>query len=363
MMKRILFIAAHRPDRSPSQRFRFEQYIDFLEKNGYHCHESCIISERDEKHFYNPGSFPFKAYIFLRSFAKRLLEFIRFYNYDIIFVHREAFMTGTTIFEHLYKRTKAKLIFDFDDSIWIHNVSDANKKLSWLKSPEKTGKIIAIADLVFAGNQYLADYAGKFNKNVVIIPTTIDTNEYKNLHLNSHSAVCIGWSGSMTTIKHFEYAIPFLVEIKKKYGSRVFFKVIGDAGYKNEELDIIGIGWKKEDEIKELSTIDIGIMPLPHDEWAKGKCGLKGLQYMALEIPTIMSPIGVNVEIIKDGINGFLAETIEEWIAKLSSLIESAELRNQIGRSGRKTVEENYSVASQEKKYLKYFDDIIKSSK
>ncbi|MBK9412665.1 MAG: glycosyltransferase family 4 protein [Bacteroidetes bacterium] len=362
-MKRILFIAAHRPDRSPSQRFRFEQYIEFLEKNGYHCKESCIINERDEKHFYNPGSFPFKAYIFLRSFAKRLFEFIRYYNYDIIFVHREAFMTGTTIFERLYKRTKAKLIFDFDDSIWIHNVSDANKKLSWLKSPEKTGKIIEMADLIFAGNQYLADYAKKYNSAVVIIPTTIDTNEYKNLNLNNHQAVCIGWSGSMTTIKHFEYAIPFLIEIKRKYGNRVYFKVIGDSGYKNEELGIKGIGWKKEEEIKELSTFDIGIMPLPHDEWAKGKCGLKGLQYMALEIPTIMSPVGVNVEIIKDGTNGFLAETTEDWINKLSSLIESEELRKQIGKSGRKTVEENYSVTSQEKNYLKYFNEIIENGK
>lgn len=359
-MKRILFVAAHRPNRSPSQRFRFEQYIKYLEENGYHCHQSFIIKEHYEKRFYNPGNFTHKAYIFLRSFVKRLWEVVRYFNYDIIFVQREAFMTGTTIFEYLYTKTNAKLVFDFDDSIWIHDVSDANKKLGWLKNPDKTSKIIELSDLVFAGNEYLADYARRFNKNVVIIPTTIDTNEYKNLHLNNHPSICIGWSGSMTTIKHFEYAIPFLLEIKKKYGDKVSFKVIGDASYRNEALGITGIAWNKEEEIKELSTFDIGIMPLPHDEWAKGKCGLKGLQYMALEISTIMSPVGVNTEIIKDGVNGFLAETNEEWINKLSLLIDSLDLRLQMGREGRRTVEKSYSVESQKENYLRYFNELIK---
>jgi len=359
IMKKVLFIGAHRPDRSPSQRFRFEQYINHLEENGFICHQSYLIKEWHEKKFYNPGNLTHKMYIFIRSFAKRLYEVVRYYNYDIIFVQREAFMTGTTLFERLYKLTKAKLIFDFDDAIWLHDVSEANKKLGWLKNPDKTGKIIRIADLIFAGNEYLAEYARKFNDNVVIIPTTIDTNEYRNLLLNTHPSVCIGWSGSMTTIKHFEYAIPFLTQLKNKYGNKISFKVIGDGSYRNEALGITGIAWNKEDEIKELSSFDIGIMPLPHDEWAKGKCGLKGLQYMALEIPTVMSPVGVNMEIIKDGTNGFLAETTDEWVEKVSLLLESEELRHKIGKEGRKTVVEKYSIESQKKNYLNHFNNII----
>ena len=237
----------------------------------------------------------------------------------------------------------------------------ANKNLLWLKNPSKISKIIKMSDMIFAGNQFLSDYAYPFNKNIVIVPTTIDTEEYKPITRESNSEkVCIGWSGSFTTIDHFSFAIPALKIIKQKYMEKVFFKVIGDGSYSNEELGIKGIAWNKQDEIKELSTIDIGIMPLPDDEWSKGKCGLKGLQYMALGIPTIMSSVGVNKVIIKDGVNGFLASEIDEWVSKISKLIEDKDLRMKMGKAGRVTVLENYSVDSQKSNYLKYFNQISK---
>src|SRR5690606_2468378 len=120
----------------------------------------------------------------------------------------------------------------------------------------------------------------------------IDTDEYQRVSLPPSESICIGWSGSFTTIEHFQYAVPALLKLKKKYGDAIRMKVIGDGKYKHEELGIQGIPWIKKDELKELSEIDIGIMPLPNDEWSKGKCGLKGLQYMALGIATIMSPVG-----------------------------------------------------------------------
>lgn len=355
--KRILFVAAHRPDRSPSQRFRFEQYLSFLKENGFEYDFSWLISEKDDKRFYAPGNLRTKLLILLKSWWKRRKDAWRAADYDIIFVQREAFMTGSTRFEKKFAKSGAKLVFDFDDAIWNLDTSEANKKFEWLKNPGKTAEIISMSHLVIAGNQYLASYAKRHNKNVVIVPTTIDTTEYRSVALDSarsdrSTPVCIGWSGSLTTIKHFEFAVPFLREIKKKYGDRVSIKVIGDATYSNEELGVRAIAWKKEDEVKELSTFDIGIMPLPDDEWAKGKCGLKGLQYMALGIPTIMSPVGVNTEIIRDGENGMLATTTEEWVAKLEQLIESKELRANIGRTALHTVKQQYSVDAWKGKYL-----------
>ena len=136
-------------------------------------------------------------------------------------------------------------------------------------------------------------------------------------------------------------------------------KVIGDGTYRNDALEIHGIAWNKQDEVKELSEMDIGIMPLPDDPWARGKCGLKGLQYMALGIPTIMSPVGVNTEIIQHGVNGFLASDTEQWVDVITRLIENRELREQIGEAARKTVIDKYSVVANRQVYLNAFNQLL----
>lgn len=359
-MKKVLFIASHRLNRSPGQRFRFEQYLSHLTKNGYSCDVSYLISEDDDIIFYKKGKLFRKLIIIIRSYLKRLRDAVRAGNYDLVFISRESFMTGSLFFEKQFRRSGTKIIYDFDDSIWLLDTSYANKKYEWLKDPNKTSKIISLSHMVFAGNRYLADYAAEFNSNVKIMPTTIDADKYKRMPVTKiQDVVCIGWTGSITTIKHFEYAIPFLKKIMEKYGNRVRIHVIGDGSYENEELKINGIPWHEKNELKELSFFDIGIMPLPDNEWTKGKCGLKGLQYMALEIPAIMSPVGVNTEIVNDGINGFLAGDENEWIEKLSRLIDDKSLREKIGKEARKTVMEKYSVDSQKNNYLNYFNELI----
>jgi glycosyltransferase involved in cell wall biosynthesis len=359
-MPRILFLAAHRPNRSPSQRYRFEQYFEYFRKKGYTCDLSWLLSDKDDKGLYNPGVNSHKLFIFLKSVFIRSKDILRASSYDIIFVQREAFMTGSVFFEKMMSRSKARFIFDFDDAIWNLDVSAANQKLSWLKKPGKTAELIRMADMVIAGNAYLANYAKHYNSRVCIIPTTIDTTVFTPPpDKHSSETVCIGWSGSLTTIKHFEFAIPFLRKLKNKYGKRISFKVMGDESYVNEEFGIHGIKWTPEREVAELASFDIGIMPLPDDEWVKGKCGLKGLSYMSLEVPTVMSNVGVNPEIIQDGKNGFIASTEEEWISKISALVESPELRLKIGKAGRQTVVDRYSVLSQRDEYLRIFDTLL----
>ena len=124
-------------------------------------------------------------------------------------------------------------------------------------------------------------------------------------------------------------------------------------------METQGLPWKVETEIKDLSEIDIGIMPLPDTEWAKGKCGLKGLQYMALGIATLMSPVGVNADIVKHGVNGYLPKTEQDWVNQISLLIENAELRKEIAMRGKETVEKQYSVQVWKQKYLDYFNQLI----
>lgn len=352
MKKRILYIAPHRPGRSPGQRFRFEQFLPFLELNGFEITYSYIVNEWDDRIFYQQGKYLQKIFIGLKAFIIRMRDVMRANKYDIVFVYREAHFIGTTFFEKLLAKGKAKMIFDFDDAIWLNDTSDANSNLKWLKKPEKTGKIIELCDHVIVGNNFLAGYARQFSSNVQIIPTVINTELYQSKKERTTNAINIGWTGSTTTIKHFELAIPFLKEIKNKYGSKIRIKLIVDAPYSNQELDVEHIPWDKSREVEDLDSIDIGIMPLPDNDWSRGKCGFKGIQYMGLGKPAIMSPVGVNTEIIQDGVNGFLASTNSEWVEKLTKLIESEELRFKMGKLARETIEQRYSLNSQKEMLL-----------
>lgn len=308
---------------------------------------------------YAKGNLARKVGFVRRSIAKRRADLACMDEFDIIFVCREALMTRSTWFERAFSRGSAKIIYDFDDSIWLPNVSEANDRWKWVKDPGKTAKLIALSDLVLAGNNYLADYAKSFNLATRVMPTTIDTDEYLPRPMRQEGPVVIGWSGSITTIQHFRHAMPALLELKAKYADRITFRVVGDGSFRQEELDIVGLPWKKETELDDLRAMDIGIMPLPDDGWARGKCGLKGLQYMALEIPTVMSPVGVNSDIITDGVNGYLAASTGEWVQRISALVEDAELREAMGKKARQTVVEQYSFAAWKDRYLALFNELI----
>lgn len=322
-----------------------------------------LVTKKDDKVLYAEEHYFSKFLITIKSFLKRLSDVRSASAFDIVFIQREAYLLGTSYFENRFKHSGAKVVFDFDDAIWLMDISDVNKKFSWLKRPTKTAEIISISDLVIAGNPYLADYARTYNPNVLMIPTSVDTEKFKRKEpIQVKDRICIGWTGSHTTIKHFSLAIPFLKELKQKYGKRIYFKVIGDPTYSEPELGITGHRWNKETEIEDLSEIDIGIMPLPDDAWSKGKCGLKSLEYMSLCIPPVVSPVGVNTDIVTNGVNGFIADKKEAWIEKISSLIESPELRKQMGEKARQTVIERYSVLAHQDTYVKVLNNLLSAT-
>lgn len=363
-MPSILFIVPHRFNRSPGQRFRCEQYIAPLKNAGFTVTYSNIISEKHDQIFYSRGKYLRKAAIFFSSSLIRIKDLFRAKKYDIIFIYREAFMLGTTFFERCLRILNPRIIFDFDDAIWLNDTSLGNANLSWLKKPAKTAKIIMFADLVLAGNAFLADYARQFNPRVEIMPTTIDTDYHKKRFTEKKEGrVCIGWTGTSTTLKHFITIVPILKKIKEKFKEKVYFKIIVNVPFSVPELNTAATPWNLKTEIDELMEIDVGIMPLPDDDWSRGKCGFKGLQYMALEVATVMSPVGVNNEIITDGINGFLARNDEEWFTKLSLLIENPGIRHQTGIEGRKTVCEKYSVERFKNQYIQYFLNLLEIKK
>jgi hypothetical protein len=358
-MRRILFVSAHPRGLAPSQRFRFEQYVDFLADQGFETTFAPIIREDEYPLLYAPGNTARKAAIFGRGLATRVWQALTRKDYDVAIVQREAIQLGTTVFESALARSKTKLVFDFDDAIWLSDTSPANRRMSFLKRPGKVGRLIAMSDMVWAGNDYLADYARRFNDAVHVVPTTIDTDAYVPCRGDGTGAVCLGWTGSVSTIKHFRLALPALRRILERFGDRVTFKVIGDGDFREESLGIRGTPWRAETEVADICDIDVGMMPLPDDAWARGKCGLKALQFMAMEIPVVTSPVGVNTEIIDDGVNGYLATTDDEWFNRLSELVEAAERRRAFGRAARDTVVGRYSVQSQRDTYLGHLRALV----
>ncbi len=346
LMTTVGFLALQAPDLSPSQRFRVEAFLPHLERSGIRVDYQWLLDAADLRIFY--GSYPpwSKARIVAKAIAKRLMSLSRLPRWDAVLVQREALFIGGAWSERL-SALGAPLVVDFDDAIWVPTASEANRRFSFLKNVRKFPAIMRAATTVLAGNEYLATYARQYNSNVVVFPTCVDVERYvpATRHAQSGSPMVIGYSGSRTTIAaHLRPALGILEKVKAKYGDRVTFKVVGDESFRHSGLGIVGEQWSSGSEVAALQSMDVGIMPLPDDEWARGKCGLKGLTYMAVGIPAVMSPVGVNTEIVTDGINGFTPRSDDEWVQRLSELVEDPSLRARIGEAGRETVVQRYST-------------------
>lgn len=295
--------------------------------------------------FYGRAGVVRKATIALRGLARRAASLLPIgARPDVVLVQREAFFLFNEWSERLAS-LRAPIVFDFDDAIWIHAVSEANRRFGFLKNVSKIPRIARLAHTVIAGNEYLATWARQHNPRVHVVPTCVDTERWTDAPRTDTGIVTIGWSGSASTLAHLELILPALREVHRRFGNRVRVRVMGAPSFRDAALGVAGEPWSEPAEIPFLQSMDIGLMPLPNDEWSKGKCGLKGLTSMACGAATVMSPVGVNPSIIEHGVNGFLASTHDEWVARLSELIEDAELRRHLGAAGRRTVVERYSIA------------------
>ncbi len=359
--KKILFLSPYPHDIGPSQRFRFEQYLDVISIQ-YKYEQITFWDNHAWNLLYSDKNEVSKLAILIKSLVVRWLILFKVAKSDLIFIHREVAPVGPPIFEWLIKFIFRKpIIYDFDDAIWFRNYSEKNKIARYFKAPWKVKYICRWSDVVIVGNRYLGEYALKYNSNIQIIPTTINTKYHQPQKEDNHLNVVIGWTGTLTTLRQLDPIITVIKHLHEKY--KIKFLIISNSFPHFELSSLEYIKWRKSTEISDLQKIDIGIMPLYDDEWEKGKCGFKGLQYMSLEIPAVMSPVGVNTEIIEDGVNGFLASTEQEWFDKLSLLIEDAELRKRLGRAGRQTVVERYSIQANAPKYLEVLTRVLANNK
>lgn len=355
---KILFIVPYPPDEAPSQRFRFEQYFGILSQSGYSYSIASFLTLSDWKILYSKNHRVLRIMRLIRAFARRFVLLFRVPAFDYIFIHREAAPAGPPVFEWIIARLlRKKIIYDFDDAIWLTDKVDESVVEKIIRWRSKVKSICRWSYKVSCGNEYLAAYARQFAQHVVYNPTTIDTenlHDPRTAHAVEKKTITIGWTGSHSTLKYLNEVVAPLAALEKKYPSLEFLVI---ANYK-PELNLQSLKflpWKKETEAHDLAQMDIGIMPLPDDEWAKGKCGFKALQYMAMNIPAVVSPVGVNVTIVEDGVTGFHATTEEQWLQHLETLIANESLRKKMGEAGRQKVIERYSVSSNSSSFLSLF--------
>lgn len=354
-MSNILFLVPYPINEAPSQRFRFEQYFEILKQHHHAYAVQSFIDKSTWKILYKPGNTLKKTLGILAGFARRCNILFRLRHFDYVFIHREASPIGPPIFEwFIAKVFRKKIIFDFDDAIWLPNTSGENKIAASLKWHSKTASICKWAFKCSCGNDFLANYARQFNANVVVNPTTIDLENYHSGKKNQlETPVKIGWTGTHTTLKYIDEIIPVLKKIMPTFNCS--FVIISNKKPEINLPNLEFIPWKKETEIQDLLRFHIGIMPLTDDDWSRGKCGFKALQYMSLGIPALVSPVGVNTTIVDNGKNGFLCATQSDWEQALSALINNSDLRKQMGENAQHKIETHFSVAANTQNFLSLF--------
>lgn len=357
-MSHILFITPYPHGRAPSQRFRFEQYLGALTAAGHRYQLSSFLGETTWNILYKPGHTVRKALGIGAGFGRRLVLLLTIRRYDFVFIHREAAPLGPPLLEwFIAKVLRKRVIYDFDDAIWLANTSEANKLAAGLKWHHKVTSICRWAYKNSCGNAYLAAYARQFNPHSIINPTTIDTEHLHNMvrDQNAPGRLVIGWTGTHSTLKYLDQVMPLLAKMEAE-GLDFEFRVISNQAPALGLRSLVFLPWCKDTEIADLLGFHIGLMPLEDDQWAQGKCAFKALQYMALGIPALVSPVGMNTEVVQDEYNGYICATTADWEARLRQLLATPALRQQLGHNAHDTVEARYSVHANTPNFLGLFE-------
>lgn len=358
--KTILFLTPYPHGIAPGQRFRFEQYMHELDKVNLHFNQKSFLDLGGYNILYSKGKTWLKAFNILKGFVKRILHIVVTASYDYVFIFREASPIGPPIFEWLIAKVfRKKIIYDFDDAIWLEDPKEKGSFLAKLKWKSKVKHICRWSLKVSVGNEYLSSFAQNFNANVILNPTTIDTEllhnpKFFDHSLNSKEELCIGWTGTHSTLQYLHIIVPALQRLNEKYSFK--FRVISNHKPDFFLPNLEYVKWKASTEIEDLAAIDIGLMPLTDDYWSNGKCGFKALQYMSLEKPALVSPVGVNAKIVNHTVTGYHCKTDDDWYKYLSFLFDNKNTIPQMGQRGREFVENSYSLASNKDNFLSLFD-------
>jgi glycosyltransferase involved in cell wall biosynthesis len=344
-MIRVRVLSIYPPGTAPGARFRYEQFVEPLARRGIEVEISSFFGSNGYR-AYRDGRRVAFFLAMLGGVLRCIGLVVRGPHAEIVWVHRQAMPIASRLVEwsmkHVWRR---RVVFDFDDAVWRPQ-SDHHRLVHRLSAGGKIPRIIADADAVIAGNAFLAEYARAYRRDVTVIPTVVDTARRFNL-VREHGPgpVTLVWTGSASTTGYLQALAPVLRAVQARRDVRFLFisDVFPPMGLERVEE----VPWSEATEVTALARGDIGLMPLPDDEWARGKCGFKIIQYMALGLVPVASAVGANRDIIEDGIDGFLCRDEADWTRALLAAIDDVDLRRRIGRTARAKAEARYSLARQ----------------
>ncbi|UCC96567.1 MAG: glycosyltransferase [Phycisphaerales bacterium] len=260
------------------------------------------------------------------SLARQRL-FRRAAEFDCVFLHKKSLNYFDAFWLGKYSR---KVIYDFDDAIMYSARTPGRNSPAHFKPFHRT---VELADMIIAGNSYLAEHARRFNGNVRVLPTGLDTKAYRVRPVpKKDDKVRLVWIGSKSTLRYLAEIRPALEEIGSRLGN-VVLRIICDQFFNLQNMPVEKCPWSIETQVPDLVSSDIGLAPLPDNRFTRGKCGFKILQYAAANLPIITSPVGVNSEYVTDGLTGYHASSDRQWVDRTIELIENAKLRRQMGRA------------------------------
>lgn len=354
----VLFLVPYPLHSAPSQRFRFEQYLHLLAEHGLSYRVQSYLQPATWQVLYRKGFFLHKTWGVISGMLRRYALLATMHRYQYVFIHREAAPLGPPLYLWLLAKVwRKKIVYDFDDAIWIKNHSVINKFPAAFKWYSTTTLLMKWSCRNACGNDYLRRYASLHNPQSVLLPTTVDTEKVHNRIRvrNENEIPVIGWTGTLTTVRYLEAIVPVLSELHQQFRFRTL--VISDIPPAFSLPEMTHKPWRLETEIEDLLEIDIGLMPLETDRWSEGKCGLKVIQYMALGIVPIATFTGASAQIIQHGINGFICQHTNEWSLYLHQLLADPQLLRKMAALTRQRIVEHYSVKAQSGTFLRLFAD------
>lgn len=333
-------------------RYRLVQFAAPLAEKNINLTVLPFLDKDEFAALYKKGQTARKAIRLLGSAQKRLFDAIKMRHADALFIQREAMLFGPPIFEWIYKKiAKCPIVLDLDDATYLSYVSPTYGRLgSMLKFFGKTDKLIDWSETVICGNPHIADYVENRGKPTVIVPTVVDTDKFYPIKKDETKTPVIGWIGTYSTFPMLSGIFPVLQNLSRKY--EFTLKIVG-AGKEKIELDgvrVENLDWKLERETSDFQSLDIGLYPLEitkslNEEWLAGKSGFKAIQYMAVGIPFVMTPVGVCAEIGIENKTHFSASNKDQWYEALAKLLESFNLRAEMGKKAREYALEHYTVS------------------